>query len=60
MLSLALLLYKFRFMLWISLNPLESEKKCHKYGVSLCPGFVQLVVQRMGFGHCSRLKLLAI
>lgn len=41
-------------------KPCGVWRKCHEHGVSLCSGFVQLVVQEMGFGHCSRLELPAV
>lgn len=37
----------------------ERKKKVSPAQVFLCPGFVQLVEQRMEFGHCSKLEFLA-
>lgn len=46
----------------LCLKPLESGERGKKSITStgfLCPGFVQLVEQRMEFGHCSKLEFLA-
>lgn len=36
----------------------KKKKKVSPAQVFLCPGFVQLVEQRMEFGHCSKLEFL--